>query len=133
LQTILSLIDAGRTRNVTILSKAFPSRRPRLPEAGAMVVTTNLVTSATVAERRALVRGMGRYRFVVIDAQRFFDLRTEPDSEHKNLALFAEAGFAPPQLFLDLGQGGKYYLFEGPRPAPLKHGWLQSLRRRLFT
>src|SRR6516165_2045518 len=83
LQTILSLIDAGRTRNVTILSKAFPSRRPRLPEAGAMVVTTNLVTSATVAERRALVRGMGRYRFVVIDAQRFFDLRTEPDSEHK--------------------------------------------------
>ena len=133
LQTILSLIDAGRTRNVTILSKAFPSRRPRLPEAGAMVVTTNLVTSATVAERRALVRGMGRYRFVVIDAQRFFDLRTEPDSEHKNLALFAEAGFAPPQLFLDLGQGGKYYLFEGPRPAPLKHGWLRSLRRRLFT
>ena len=40
------------------------------------------------------------------------------------------AGFAPPQLFLDLGQGGKFYLFEGPRP---KHGWLQSLRRRLFT
>jgi hypothetical protein len=89
LQTILSLVDAGRTRNVTILSKAFPSRRPRLPDAGTMVVTTNLVTSATAAERRAFVRGMRRYRFVVIDMQRFFDLRTEPDSEHEPLALFA--------------------------------------------
>jgi hypothetical protein len=98
-----------------------------------MVLTTNLVTSATAAERRALIRGMRRYRFVVIDAQRFFDLRTEPDSEHETLTLFTEAGFAPPQLFLDLGQGGRYYLFEGPRSALPKYGWLQSLRRRLFT
>jgi hypothetical protein len=74
---------------------------------------------------------MRRYRFVVIDAQRFVDLRTEPGSEQETLAHFAEAGFAPPQLFLDLDQGGKYYLFEGPGSALPK--WLQSLRRRLFT
>ena len=130
LQTILSLVDAGRTRNVTILSQVFPSRRPRLPDAGTMVVTTNLVTSATMAERRAFVRGMRRYRFVVVDVQRFFDLRTEPDGEQETLALFTEAGFGSPQPFLDLGQGGKFYLFEGPRP---KDGWLRSLGRRLFT
>jgi hypothetical protein len=98
-----------------------------------MVMTTNLVTSATMAERRAFVGGMRRYRFVVIDAQRFFDLRTEPDSEQETLALFTEAGFASPQLFLDLGQGGRYYLFEGPHSAMPRYGWLQSLRRRLFT
>ena len=130
LQTVLNRVDADLTRNVTILSKAFPSRRPRLPEADAMVLTTNLVSSASAAERRALVRGMRRYQFVVIDVQRFFDLRIEPDSEHETLALFAEAGFASPQLFLDLGQGGRYYLFEGPQLAPPKYGWLRSLMRR---
>jgi len=131
LQTILSVVDAGRTRNVTILSKAFPAWRPRLPKAGGMVVATNLVSSVTAAERRALIRGMSRYRFVVIDAQRFLDLRTEPGSEQQTLAHFAEAGFAPPQLFLDLGQSGKFYLFEGPALA--NYGWLRTLARRLFT
>jgi SAM-dependent methyltransferase len=130
LQTILSRVDADLTRNVTILSEAFPSRRPRPPETEAMVLATNLVVSATATERRALVRAMRRYRFVVIDVQRFFDLRTEPGSDHETLALFAEAGFASPQLFLDLGQGGRYYLFEGPRSAPPKSGWLRSLWRR---
>ena len=131
LQTVLSRTDADLTRNVTILSEAFPPHRPRFPATDAMVLATNIVTTATTAERRALVRGMRGYRFVVIDAQRFFDLRTEPGSEHETLALLAEAGFASPQLFLDLGQGGKYYLFEGP--VPPKYQWLQSLRRRLFT
>jgi hypothetical protein len=127
LQTVLNNVDADLTRNVTILSQMFPPHRPRLPEAGAMVVATNLVFSATAAERRALIRGMRRYRFVVIDAQRFVDLRTEPDGEQETLAHFAEAGFAPPPPFLDLGQGGKFYLFEGP--VPPTYGWLGSLGR----
>jgi len=131
LQTVLNQVDTDLTRNTTILSQTFPSRRPSLPQADAMVVATNLVISATAAERRALIRGMCRYRFVVIDAQRFVDLRTEPESEHETLAHFAKAGFAPPRPFLDLGQGGKFYLFEGP--VPPKYGWLGSLGRRLFT
>jgi SAM-dependent methyltransferase len=130
LRTALSLADAELTRNVTILPKAFPAWRPRPPAVGAMVVATNLVVSATAAERLALIRGMRRYRFVVIDAQRFVDLRTEPGSEQETLAHFVEAGFAPPQPFLDLGQDGKFYLFEGPHS---KDGWLRSLARRLLT
>ena len=43
--------------------------------------------------------------------QRFFDKRDDEASQDAVLAMFAKVGFTKAELFLDLRQNGRYYLF----------------------
>jgi SAM-dependent methyltransferase len=116
---ILKLVDPELSRNITLVTEAFPSdKAPPVP--ASLVLTTNLVAQATPQEQLAVARAMRRYRYALVDVQRFFEYRPEIEREPEALALFTEAGFAPPQLFLDLGAGGRYYLFEGDPQDPGK-------------
>lgn len=127
LQEVLFRADAALARNTRLINVDFPGRGRPQPEPGSMVVTTNLVYRRSRRRQLDTLAAMRRYRFVLSDIQRFFDYRQDLGQEPEALALFAEAGMHNPELFLDLGAGGRYYLFTNPE-AP-GSGLLAALRR----
>lgn len=124
---ILNLAEPELSRNVRLFDTEFPSRRLPAPEPGTLVVTTNLVATRSEPRQLAVLEAMRRYPFVVSDVQRFFEYRSDTAQEPEALALFSRAGLRDPQLFLDLGPGGRYYLFTnaGTHDA----GLLSAVRR----
>ncbi len=114
LRGMLQRVEPALTANVRLVRAEFPARFGPRPQPGSMVLTTNLVASCSRPGQLAVLRAMRRYPFVLSDVQRFFDYRTERHQEPEALALFAEAGLRDPELFLDLGAGGRYYLFTNP-------------------
>lgn len=114
LRAMLDLVDPQLTENVQLVEGEFPSREGAQPTPGSLVLTTNLVATRSLAQQLDTLGAMRKYPFVLSDMQRFFDLRLDPAQEPEALALFAQAGFKKPELFLDLGTGGRYYLFTNP-------------------
>jgi hypothetical protein len=98
------------TSNIGLLEADFPGD---IAPAGArsLVLCTNLVVSRTPEQQAEIVRAMRRYAYAIVDIQRLFVQRKDADSQAEALALFADAGFGPPELFLDLGASGRYMLF----------------------
>lgn len=129
LHGMLERVEPALTGNVRLIRAEFPLRFGPRPEPGSMVLTTNLVASCSRPKQLAVLRAMRRYPFVLSDVQRFFDYRPELDQEPEALALFSEAGLRDPELFLDLGAGGRYYLFANP--APRATALMSALRRCL--
>lgn len=129
LRGLLQRAEPALTRNVRLIRAGFPFLGAPPPGARSMVLTTNLVASLSRPGQLSVLRAFRRYPFVLSDVQRFFDHRPEPRQEPEALALFAEAGFARPELFLDLGAGGRYYLFANS--AVRGPGMLPALRRSL--
>lgn len=129
LRGVLERAEPALTRNVRLIRAQFPVLAAPPPGARTMVLTTNLVASLSRPGQLSVLRAFRRYPFVLSDVQRFFDHRPEPDQEPEALALFAEAGFRKPELFLDLGAGGRYYLFVNS--AVRGAGMLPALRRVL--
>jgi hypothetical protein len=116
----LNRIDPERTANIRLFNARFPFFRAPRPGPHSLLLTTNIVSTCTDAERLAILKAMRRYPFVLSDVQRCLVHRPEPEQEPEALAMFAQAGFGRPELFLDLGQGGRYFLFAGsPRRDPL--------------
>jgi hypothetical protein len=114
LHGVLQRVEPTLTGNVRLIRAEFPVRFGPRPQPGSMVLTTNLVASLSRSRQLAVLRAMRCYPFVLSDVQRFFDHRPERHQEPEALALFAEAGMHNPELFLDLGAGGRYYLFSNP-------------------
>jgi len=110
LRKILEVTDPELASNIGLLEADFPGD---IAPAGArsLVLSTNLVVSRTPEQQAEIVRAMRRYACAIVDIQRLFVQRTDADSQAEALALFADAGFGPPQLFLDLGASGRYMLF----------------------
>lgn len=111
LLAILKLADPELTENVEVLESEFPLQGMPQPGPYSLVLTTNLVATRSLPQQRAVLQAMLKYPFVVADIQRFFDLRSDSVAEQAALALFAEEGFRKPEMFLDLEQSGRYYLF----------------------
>lgn len=111
LRTILNLVDPALTDNVQVLEMEFPSDALGPPEPQSLVLTTNLVATCSVPQQLATLAEMKKYPYVLTDVQRFFDHRPNRADESAALALFAQAGYATPELFLDLNASGRYYLF----------------------
>lgn len=111
LKGILALVDPELTKNVQLLEAEFPSPAAPRPEAQSLLLTTNLVATRTVPQQLVILGEMRKYPYVLVDVQRFFELRVDETAQQQTLALFAEGGFKKPEPFLDLGNSGKYYLF----------------------
>jgi len=124
LRSVLTLIEPELMRNITLHRHGFPSDSVPVPSRS-LVLTTNFAVTSTPEAQMAIVKGMRRYRYVLIDVQRFFGLRMEIEREHEVLSLFARAGFEAPTLFLDLGPSGKYYLFEGGVEGSGQHSYTE--------
>ncbi len=128
LRDVLDRVDPERTRNIRLFNARFPFFRAPPPGPKSLMVTTNIVYTSTERERLATLKAMRRYPFVISDVQRCIVHRPEPEQEPEALAMFAEAGFGAPELFLDLGRGGRYFLFAGsPRRDPV------SMLRRYWS
>lgn len=116
LREALELADPELTKNINLLEGAFPGRNWVEPGDDALLVTTNVVVMRTgVDHQLSILKDMRKYPLVICDIQRFFEQRLTREKEEAGLALFAQAGFGEPELFLDLGAHGKYYLFNSPR------------------
>lgn len=111
LRGILTLVDPQLTDNVQLVEAEFPSPDLAPPDAHSLILTTNLVATRSLPQQLATLREMRKYPFVLTDVQRFFDLRPNLADEPAALGLFSQAGFGEPELFLDLGASGRYYLF----------------------
>ncbi len=111
LKAILDLIDPEFTGNVQLLEAEFPATAAPRPDAYSLLLTTNLVATRTLPQQLAILGEMRKYPYVLADIQRFFELRMDVADQQKTLDLFAQAGFKEPELFLDLGASGRYYLF----------------------
>lgn len=111
LREILRVVDAKLTANIELIEGVFPAGNLPAPGPRSLVLATNLVTTLTSDQQIAIVRGMRQYAFVLIDIQRLFEKRTDESSQKKALALFSDAGFTSPEVFLDLGSSGLYFLF----------------------
>lgn len=111
LREVLSLVEPELTANVQLFQEEFPSANTPPPEPGSLVLTTNLVATRSEAQVFEILRAMRRYPFVLSDVLRFFEDRPDPT---EGLALFKKAGFEEPELFLDAGAFGRFYLFVNP-------------------
>lgn len=111
LRQILALTDPQRTDNIQLFEGLFPSRDVSPPEPNSLILTTNLVTTLTDAQQIAIIEAMRQYSYVLVDIQRLFEKRVDEGAQQAALVLFSKAGFNDPELFLDLGASGRYYLF----------------------
>ncbi|MGH6979766.1 MAG: hypothetical protein ACREFC_01030, partial [Stellaceae bacterium] len=99
-------------RNARLVAGFFPKELPRDLPGGATLVFTNTVCGMPLAEQRNVIAAAAGFSWTLFDAQRFFAKREDPAQIEILLAMFEEAGFARPELALDLGDAGQYFRTE---------------------
>lgn len=96
-------------RNAHLVVGSFPKKLPRSLPDDAALVFTNTVSGMALEEQRNVIAAAAGFAWVLFDAQRFFAKREEAAQVDALLTMFEEAGFARPELVLDLGAAGQYY------------------------
>ena len=97
--------------NLELTRDAFCADWRLFDTAGALVMTTNLVATPGSEGQLGTARAMRRYRFALVDVDRFFEPANTAAERERVFALFKEAGFTTAEPFLDIGASGCYYLF----------------------
>lgn len=110
---VLRRIDAARTNRATIRCQSFPPRM-WLKTKDALALGTNLVGGWTARTESKVLAGLRRYRYVLLDIDRF-GIKRSAGERPALVARLEEAGLTSLGLFCDLGEDGHYHLFE-PRP-----------------
>ena len=119
------------------LSTLVRNRRGRYPRAipvrtmaTSVAVIINLIAPHTAAELQAMIGALAGHRAVILDTMRFVDWRDTSEQRTALIERFAEAGFDPPEPFLDCGNDGYFMLFR-PRPAARARALLVAGGNRL--
>jgi hypothetical protein len=73
----------------------FPAAATRCDTTGAIAILTDFITTQTAEQLRAIFDGLRRYRYVLVDLQRFCVSRDGADTQRELLAEFRAHGFAP--------------------------------------
>lgn len=73
----------------------FPAAAERRDTAGAIAILTDFITTQTVEQVRAIIAGLHRYRYVLVDLQRFCIKRDEVDVQFELLGELRAQGFTP--------------------------------------
>lgn len=122
LRGILELADPELTKPIVLSEDEFPSPSALAPGPHSLILTTNLVATRSPDQQATIVRGMRQYSFALVDVQRLFEKREGEAAQKAALALFSEAGFPEPELFIDLGDSGRYYLFDNRQSLTSEFG-----------
>jgi hypothetical protein len=109
LHRILMRIDEERAGRATIRNEFFPPARPPAPRC--LALATNLVTRHPSFVEEQILWGLRRYRYAVIDIDRFCYQR-RPDERPAFLSRAGDAGLVDRGLLCDAGADGQYHLFE---------------------
>ena len=94
--------------------KRFPRRVVGFGTQNRLVVTTNIVTDLADQVEQRTVLGLRRYRYAVVNLDRFCRMRGPADRAGL-IAQIEAAGMAHRGLFRDVGVDGQFHLFESRR------------------
>jgi SAM-dependent methyltransferase len=110
LREILGLIDPARAGRASLRHQFFPPL-DRPDAQGSLVIATNIVVDNPRFVEDQILRGLRRYRYAVIDIDRFCAPRGP--AEHPQFLVRAEqSGLRDLGLFCDAGAEGHFHLFE---------------------
>ncbi len=116
--------------NSRLIGAQFPDAINDLDVSDSMAILTDIVGSRTPAEYSRLCRGLTRYRYVLLDLQRFCEKRETTDEQRKLVQELVSYGLVPCPEVIDLDGWGYYRLFEskhaGERPSVLIDGEVPS-------
>lgn len=98
--------------NCRLLGAAFPDAVTDLDVSDSMAILTDFVASQNPQDYRRLCRGLARYRYVLLDLQRFCVKRESRGDQEKLVEELAAYGLSRCQEAIDLESEGNYLLFE---------------------
>lgn len=103
--------------NCRLIGAAFPDAVADLDVSDSIAILTDFVATQGGQEYRKLCQGLARYRYVLVDLQRFCVKREALEEQEQLVAEFAKHGLVPMDEFIDLDTEGQYRLFKcTPRP-----------------
>lgn len=98
--------------NCRLIGAPFPDAINDLDVSESMAILTDFVASQTPRDYVRLCQGLARYRYVLLDLQRFCTKREEVEEQRRLIEELASYGLAPCPEVIDLGGWGYYRLFE---------------------
>jgi hypothetical protein len=114
LHGVLRRLDADRAGLAVIRNEFFPPLDRPNPRRG-LILATNVVTENPAFFEDQMLWGLRRYRYAIIDIDRFCMLR-RADQYSSFIARAEEFGLRSQGLFCDAGSEGHFYLFESGDP-----------------
>ena len=123
-------LETAKAIAAAVMAKAPPAHPPRwlhgvFPKAlrkepglaSSVALVTNLLGTATAGQQEAFIDGLRGFGAVLIDVQRFYTRRSNSVEFTELLNLFSTAGFETPRLAFELGQDGRFFWLNNPRPV----------------
>jgi len=109
--------------NCRLIGGSFPDAVSDLDVAGSMAILTDFVATQSPREYIRVCQGLARYRYVVMDLQRFCSKRGSRDEQERLIQELARYGLEFAEEIFDLDSQGRFVLFESKiasekRPVP---------------
>lgn len=98
--------------NCRLIGADFPGAVADLDVSDSMAILTDFVASQTPQAYPRLCRGLARYRYVLLDLQRFCSKRDSSKEQEQLIEELAAYGLSPREEAIDLEYEGYYRLFE---------------------
>lgn len=99
--------------NCRLIWAPFPDAIADIDVSGSMAILTDFVSTHSPAEFSRICRDLGRYRYVLLDLQRFVDKRDAGPDQQEVTDILVQYGFTPCEEVIDVGYEGYYRLFAG--------------------
>lgn len=106
-------------QNCRLIGAAFPDAVADLDVSDSIAIFTDFVSSQPAGDYIRLCRTLSRYRYVLLDLQRFCEKRDYKAEQDQLVEELASHGLLPRTEIIDLDGQGYYRLFDG-RP---EHQW----------
>ncbi len=103
--------------NCRLIGADFPDAVADLDVSESMAILTDFVASQAPHAYPKLCRGLARYRYVLLDLQRFCTKRESTKEQEQLIEELAAYGLSPREDVIDLEGEGYYRLFERTLPA----------------
>ncbi|MGD9880572.1 MAG: hypothetical protein AB7F22_27905 [Reyranella sp.] len=108
--------------NCRLIGAAFPDAIADLDVSDSMAILTDFVSSQSPQDYVRLCHCLARYRYVLVDLQRFCIKRDSEAEQERLIEELTSYGLSPRDETIDLGGAGYYQLFEcGPPPGRSRH------------
>lgn len=105
-----------------LIGAAFPEGVSDIDVSNSMAITTDIVSTQSPQEYCDVVEGLSRYRYVLMDLQRFCRKRGSADEFETLIDELGRHGLELRAETIDCGQQGYYRLFENARLPKLRVG-----------
>jgi capsular polysaccharide transport system permease protein len=102
----------GPENNCRFIGAEFPAAVLDIDVSDSLAIVTDFVSTHSPGQFAALCQGLARYRYVLMDVQRFCSKRTTPDEWAALIGELSGYGLEVAPESIDLGSEGCYRLFE---------------------